>query len=315
MEEILTYSQVKGYDPTRTTALRNAFAKNMRKRFNELTTVVKKSVDDNDCFGLKEKGITVLQLNPTPRRAFDFARSNEKIEAFMIWLQKQVDAGLVQTGTAKQIGRAVEGAWMNIYILDSYKRGVMRARYELQKAGMKVPSVEDNGGINMVMNTPFHIDRVGLLYTRIFTELKGITDAMDQQISRVLSQGIIDGDGPALLAKKLVAAIDGTNAGKLGMTDTLGRYIPAERRADILARTEIIRAHHVATIQEYRNWGVEGITVLGEWTTAGDGRVCEDCASLEGKIFSLDEIEGMIPYHPECRCIALPYVEGIEKYE
>ena len=35
---------------------------------------------------------------------------------------------------------------------------------------------------------------------------------------------------------------------------------------------------------------------------------------MEGKIFSLDEIEGMIPLHPECRCIALPYIEELQKY-
>jgi SPP1 gp7 family putative phage head morphogenesis protein len=102
--------------------------------------------------------------------------------------------------------------------------------------------------------------------------------------------------------------------GDLGITDTLGRFIPAQRRAEMLARTEIIRAHHLATIQEYRNWGVLGIYVKGEWKTAGDDRVCSQCASLEGNIYTLDEIESMIPLHPNCRCIALPYIEELNKY-
>jgi SPP1 gp7 family putative phage head morphogenesis protein len=138
---------------------------------------------------------------------------------------------------------------------------------------------------------------------------------MDSQISRILAQGLIDGDGPRLLARKLVAAIDGTNAGTLGITDTLGRFIPAQRRAEILARTEIIRAHHLATIQEYRNWGVLNIKVLAEWKTAGDDRVCDKCNSLEGKIYTLDEIEPMLPRHPQCRCIVLPWIEELLKYE
>ena len=106
-----------------------------------------------------------------------------------------------------------------------------------------------------------------------------------------------------------VGAIDGTGVGTLGITDKLGRFIPAQRRAEMIARTELIRAHHLATIQEYRNWGVLGIKVKGEWKTAGDSRVCERCAELEGKIFTLDEIEPMIPFHPLCRCLALPYIE------
>jgi len=130
---------------------------------------------------------------------------------------------------------------------------------------------------------------------------------MDQLISRILAQGIADGDNPRLLARKLVAVIDGTGAGELGITDSLGRFIPAARRAEILARTEIIRAHHQAMIQEYMNWGVEGVTILAEWKTAGDHRVCERCEAHEGETFTLEVAMNMIPLHPQCRCLALPY--------
>jgi SPP1 gp7 family putative phage head morphogenesis protein len=315
MEEVLVHKAIKNYDPTRTTALRNAFVREMKRRFTELVKVIRLGVETNDCFALNEKGkVTTFQMTPIPKNAFQFVRSAEKVQAFMKWLDKQVEAGLLQIGIANQLGNAVENAWMNMYVLDSYKRGVIRARSELQKIGAVIPSIENSGGINMIMNNPFHIDRVGLMYTRVFSELKGITSAMDAIISKILSQGLIDGDGPALLAKKLVAAINGTGIGELGLTDKLGRFIPAMQRAELLARTEIIRAHHLATIQEYRNWGLEGVTVKGEWNTAGDDRVCDRCSALEGKIFTLDEIEGMIPLHPLCRCIALPYIEELQKY-
>ena len=316
MEAVLTDNQVRNYDPTHTTALRNAFKANMKRRFTELAVVVKKSVYDNDCFGLNPKqGFTFQQMNPAAKKAFAFINSTEKVKAFMKWLQKQVDAGIVEVGYAQQLGAAAQGTWTNMYILDSYKRGVIRARYELQKAGFTVPSMEETGGINMSMMNPFHMDRVGLLYARVYTDLQGITSAMDTIISRILTQGMIDGDGPALLAKKLVSAINGTGVGDLAIKDTLGRTISAQQRATLLARTEIIRAHHLATIQEYRNWGLEGVTVKGEWKTAGDDRVCDKCAALEGKIFTLDEIEPMIPFHPQCRCIALPFIEELQKYK
>jgi len=128
---------------------------------------------------------------------------------------------------------------------------------------------------------------------------------MEQQLARVLAQGMADGKGPREIVRLLNKTISGP-VGDLGITDTLGRFIPAERRAQILARTEIIRAHHVATINEYRNWEVEGVKVKAEWQTAGDGRVCSICAALDGKTFSLDKIENMIPAHPQCRCVALP---------
>jgi SPP1 gp7 family putative phage head morphogenesis protein len=315
MNTVTTYTEIqrRNYDPTNTTALRNLFASDMNRRFKAIMAGIVTGVYKNDCFGLKERP-HILQVVPPAREAFAYARSSEKVAKFMEWLQKQIESELVTVINLSQVGTSVEAAWMNKYIYDSYKRGVIRARYEMIRQGMQIPSIDDAGGIEIVMGTPFHLDRVGLLFTRIFTDLKGITETMDYQISRILAQGLIDGDAPRLLARKLVSAIDGSNVGSLGITDTLGRFIPARRRAEILARTEIIRAHHLATIQEYRNWRVLNITVKGEWKTAGDDRVCIKCANLEGKIFTLDEIEPMIPLHPQCRCIALPYIEELEKY-
>jgi hypothetical protein len=75
----------------------------------------------------------------------------------------------------------------------------------------------------------------------------------------------------------------------------------------MIARTETIRAHHLANIQEYRNWAVAGVIVQAEWVTAGDNRVCLKCGEMaKAGPYTLDQIETMIPAHPMCRCIALP---------
>jgi len=316
MNEVIAYrfSVYSKVDPTHTTALRNAFANEMKRRFIELKKVIKVAIVDQDCFGLTSSKVSLFQMVPPGVGAFNFLRNPAKVEVFMRWLQHQVDRGLLTIGEFQQIGTAVEGAWTNRYVLDSYKRGVIRARYELQKAGYKVPGLDDVGGIDAVMGTPFHMDRVGLLFTRVFSELRGVTESMDSLISQILSQGMIDGDGPALITRKLMAAIDGTGTATLGITDKLGRFIPAQRRAMMIARTELIRAFHLAAIQEYRNWKVEGVYVKAEWSTAGDNRVCERCAKLQGKIFTLDEIEPMIPLHPQCRCMALPYIKEVQQY-
>lgn len=298
---IIVYNR---YDPTRTTVLRNAFAREMNRRFRELTRIIRQAVVEEDCFGLRPG---VFQLTPPGRQAFAFPRSADKINAFTTWLQQQVDTGILEIRELAQVGVGVEGAWTNRYVFDSYKRGVIRARYELQKAGFDVPTIAQTGGIEVSMSTPFHIDRLGLLYTRVYSGLKGITAAMDTQISRILAQGIADGDGPRLLARKMISTINGTGMGELAITDTLGRFIPAQRRATILARTEIIRAHHQATIQEYRNWAVEGVIVKAEWMSAEDDRACNECLDLQGTIYTLDVIEKKIPLHPNCRCCAIPF--------
>jgi len=295
------------YDPTKTAALRNAMVRDMNRRFTDLIRLIREVVIDDDVFGLNKENLVVFAEKKPGKKEYQFLTKEEKVNEFMKWLDSQINSGLLEVREIQQIGKATNQAWTNKYIEDSYKRGVIRARYELNKAGFpNIPNIDATGGPSVSMNTPFHLERVGLLYSRTFQDLKGITTTMETQISRILSQGIADGDGPKLLARKLVSAIDGTNAGTLGTTDSIGRFIPAKRRAEILARTEIIRAHHQATIQEYRNWAAEDVVVQAEFQTAGDDRVCSVCASLQGKIFSLDAIQNMIPVHPQCRCIALP---------
>jgi SPP1 gp7 family putative phage head morphogenesis protein len=282
-----TYKTTK-YDPTRTTTLRNQFVREVRRRFNELTNAIVQVIATDDGFGLKGYN-------------FSYGTTAQKVDSFMAWLNAQVEAGLLETRMMARVGGgAMAQPWTSIYILRSYERGVQRSIAEMRKIGISIDSTAQQA-----MAAPYHIDRLALLYTRTYSELKGITAQMEQQISRVLTDGIAQGDNPRLIAEKLNNTIKG---GKLDMTDSLGRHIPAQRRAVIMARTEIIRAHHLATINEYRHWGVAGVSVQAEWSTADDDRVCVECAGMQGHIYTLEQIESMIPVHPQCRCMALPVV-------
>jgi SPP1 gp7 family putative phage head morphogenesis protein len=283
---IVVNKAIQNYDPTRTTVLRSQFMKDMERRFTMLARDIKKAIIEDDIFGLiepKHDLVKIITVNETPgKEAFKFATSQEKVNGFMTWLKQQEKQGLLQITTIPTSGTPIEKAWTDQYIQDSYKRGVTRARYEMGTAGMGTPGMDTTGGISASMSTPFHMDRVGMLYARTFEDLIGITAAMDSNISRILSQGMVDGDGPRSLAGKIV---DATKISR--------------NRAMTLARTEIIRAHHSAMVQEYKNWAVEGVVVKAEWVDAGFN-VCPECAKNNGKIFDLNEIEGLIPLHPNC---------------
>ncbi len=303
----------ENYDPTRTTTLRNTFARQMKKRFRALRGIIRKAIVDNDVFGLKQP--TVMQdMNLPPNRAFAFTRTADKVQGFMDWLNEQVDRGILETFQHPQLGRGIEEAWTNVYIKSAYQQGVLRSRQEMINAGYDVSPIEEGVSFTALLNQEMHADRLGVLYTRAFEELKGISSQMSTQISRVLTQGLAEGRNPREIANILTKTISGP-VGDLGITDTLGRFIPAERRAVILARTEIIRAHHLGNITEMKNWQVVGVKVKAEWQTAGDSRVCSDCASLQGSVYTLDEIENKIPLHPQCRCVALPLDITDEKTE
>lgn len=309
------YARINRYDPTRTLAIRNRWVAEMGRRFAALRRLVWRAIVDEDCFGLTNPAGRVMvhaDLTTRGRNAFDFPRLDEKVTAFMDWFRRQQDQGILEIMELPRLGQSLGDPWTNIYIKDSYSRGVQRARYELTGAGYPVPTLETTGGIIASLSTPFHSDRLAAVYLRAFDQLKGITAAMDTQISTILAQGLADGDNPNKIAKMLLDTIHYNPDSPYGLQikDSLGRFIDGERRAVMLARTEVIRAHHLGSVQEYRQWAVAGVMVKAELVTAGDSRVCPVCLEIEreskGKPLTLDEVQNMIPVHPNCRCCIIP---------
>ena len=305
---MLTTYAIANYDPTKLTTLRNAFSMNLTRRFRELQIIIRYAIVHDDIFGLNPTNYAKLQSPGT--QAFKYLSVQEKLVAFMDWVQQQINKGILAPEAGRQLTASLDVAWSNVYVLSAYQRGVQRARTELLRANYAVPTIDASGGIGMITSNPLHLEKIQLLYTQVYNELKGVTDAMNQQISRILTQSMIEGKNADQIARRLIRVIGGP---ALELTDTLGRFIPAMRRAQMIARTELTRSFHLGNIREFRNWQVTGVTVKAEWTTIGDDKVCSACSTLEGKVFTLDEIEGRIPLHPQCRCIALPIIKKIRK--
>lgn len=304
----------KEMDPTRTSTLRGAFARAMRRRFNSLTKDIVSAIIIDDCFGLIEPptfSIFEKRLSPG-KKAFAFSRNDAKIESFINWVKQLQKQRILNIIEMPQLGEAVNQRWTDMFLQSAYAQGISRASAEMRTIGMDVPRITKTQALELIRE-PVHADRVALIYTRAYSSLVGITDAMDSQISQILAQGMIEGKGARDLADLIANVIIDTPG--LKASDYIGRFISARRRAELIARTEIIRAHHLAMIQQYRNWGLINVHVQAEWKTAGDDRVCSECESLEGQIFTLDEIESLIPLHPGCRCIALPQSEEISNIE
>lgn len=146
--------------------------------------------------------------------------------------------------------------------------------------------------IQQAMRLPVHRQTLETLYTRTFSELRGITESMGQQISRELADGVSRGIGPEAMARNLSDRVD-----KVGL-----------HRGRVLARTETIRAHADASLNRFEQFGIDRVGGRAEWQTADDARVCPICLGLEGQIVPIEEARGRIPIHPQCRCSWLPIV-------
>lgn len=317
-----TYFIVNSIDPTKTITIRNRFVAEVRSRFGRLMADIKEAVIELDVLALsQEQQRLSLNASGLSTKQFDFPRSDQKIEAFVKWLRGKSEEYLLSS-RRKRTGINItfdnlltnpteaRDSWISTFIDSAYQRGIRRARQELKCKGIEIDDGSEGletDPIQVSFNGPVHVDRVGLIYTRAYTSLKSITAEMESTVSDVLAMGIADGKGPREIARLLDKAITGDGA-SLEIIDSLGRKIPARRRAEILARTEVIRAHHSANIGEYKAAGLMGIQIQAEHLTAGDDRVCSICAPLNGKRYSIEEAEYIIPVHPQCRCVALPYI-------
>lgn len=276
---------LKRYDPTMTTVLRQQFEAEAYRRFRALKGAINRLLLQDDAFGLKSN-----------LRQFAFPRSTDKVGAFMQWLQDQQKAGILEVVTGVAPRSAASAAWSAVYVRSAYARGMAQSAARMRKAGVKVAP----DWVTKAFTRPFHADRVGLAYTRAYSELQGITAEMDRQISGTIADGLAKGMSPTKLAREINGKID-----KIGV-----------RRSRMLARTETIRAHAEATLNTYEEAGVLGVGVQAEWRTAQDASVCQECqdAAANGP-YAINDARGMIPLHPNCRCAWLPVVEDPRKVE
>lgn len=282
-------------DPTQTAGLRARFERDMRRRFAELIRELRRELPE--ILGAERVALEVhADGSGFGTEAFDesgrflFPRAREKQADFMRWLRRRVRAGVLGISEGVSVREASASAWSNVYIDTAYQRGIRDAGAKLRRGGVKV----EKAWIDQAFNRPVHADRVGLIYTRTFTELYDVTEVMARKLSETLAMGMAEGRNPLDIADALVDRVE-----RVGLT-----------RARLIARTEVIASHAEATLNAYEEAGVEGVEVEAEWTTAGDARVCPECAGMEGRVFTLSAARGMIPAHPNCRCAFLPKVVG-----
>ena len=268
-------------DPTRTKTIVRAYQRDLDSRWKTLRSVLRRMIAVDDLLGLGNPARTVLQIRPPDR--FDFPLDPAgKLEAFSEWLREALDAELLEIINGSPTG------WQNSYVRAAYSRGLEHAEAAMRAAGIDVP----REALRPTFSAPIHAEKVQLLFTRNFRELKGITDAVDQTLGRILSEGLATGQGPRETARRITRAVD-----------TIGR-----NRSLTLARTETVRAHAEATLARFSQAGITEVEGKAEFVTAGDDRVCPDCQDLEGQIFTLERASGVIPVHPNCRCTWLPVV-------
>lgn len=334
------------YDPTGTTTVRRRYGERLRGRLDALATAIRRGVAEDDVLGLSPSGTALAAGSGTRSRESraialaedyrdfeDFSepvgirtvledRDESKTEAFMKWLDAQIEAGILEV-----IHRGE-----NPYIRTAYEKGVQSTIQAFATEGIE-PGTETGGealltieeitevGTSLSFDTQFNPMALGTmgavrsdlkrLYIRNYENLTDITEDMADGIREALVSGFAEGYNPNKMARLMTEEID-----------------ISRNRATVLSRTETINAHSEGAVTRYEQAGGGDMVVNVEWLDTDDERTCPVCEALGGMIIPTGEVrtgtfeyeakEGepasltgtyplMPPAHPQCRCAIVPY--------
>jgi SPP1 gp7 family putative phage head morphogenesis protein len=83
------------------------------------------------------------------------------------------------------------------------------------------------------------------------------------------------------------------------LRDAIAKSIGVDKtRAEKIARTETVRATSEALLDDFADKGID----KARWVVIGDNRLCETCAPMQSKVFTIEAAKGLIPKHTNCRC-------------
>jgi len=257
-------------DPTRTTTVSRRYAQALRGGYQRINAALREGVGERDSFGL-------TAVAPPP--PFDYPRDDQQVEAFRDWLDHAQEQEVLD----------VVGSRENRYVRQAYETGLRTTTADIRQAGLADPP----GGVATSLQLPVHQDTLQRLFTRNFSELQGLTDEVGREVARELTQALAEGTGPREAGRRLTGVIgsieDGTPHG-------------AQARATTIARTETLRARHLAAQEQYQRFGVELVEPILAPTA------CPECVAIAADApYRVDNISGVWPVHPSCRCSVTVY--------
>lgn len=125
---------------------------------------------------------------------------------------------------------------------------------------------------------------LALVQDYTFDQITGLGEDVRKMIKSQIRLGIIQGEGVPEIAKRLV------NEGL-----PKGVFEKAGERAEMIARTELARAHTEGRRSYYAQAGVKYLRVIGKNPN------CPICGQHIGQVYLIDEAPHL-PFHPNCEC-------------
>jgi len=282
-----------------TSLIRSAFLKELRKRLRRIREAIRDLFFKRNFLGDQELGLLRV---PRKQRVvvlqsavwnYVFEESEDELSQFESYLRTVFDKELFE---GNWIDRYIERAYADTLERKSRHLDQMLARHRELAKHLPSPDI----AVNLL--APQRPEKVARLARRSYESLKGFEGDAVNRLKLILLDGLAHGERSTEIVPR--------------MLEEFGFL--TERRAEVIARTEIIRAHAEGALDLYSSYSESlKVRVIVEFSATEDNRVCPKCASLEGLTFTLQDARGLIPVHPNCRCTFIPdedsLIEDLER--
>ncbi len=180
---------------------------------------------------------------------------------------------------------------------ESHLEGITQGALELKVHGLPgYDTLTDESAKRLAKDAFSLMDKSALDFlVRFDVQLAGqVSTDLLTGVKNALTVGIAQGLSIPNIARNIGSVILDKEAFKQAGKTVFGS---AQQRLELIARTEILRAHNQGRLKFYDTVGVRQV----RWMVAHDERLCPKCSELDGKVFPIDKMPP-IPFHPGCRC-------------
>lgn len=150
---------------------------------------------------------------------------------------------------------------------------------------------------------------------------QSVSQEISSKIKFELLEGIRNSESITELRNRVTSAwnkpIDIVVPPKLAVDGTVIRQgyqyqLSSNAWATTVARTEVSRAFASGKLEGYAHTKV---VEKVEWMVTPDERLCPSCSTMDGQVFTLEQAQGMIPLHGNCRCTWVPILVKDKDYD
>ena len=180
---------------------------------------------------------------------------------------------------------------------DSFKLGIQQGIGELADAALPFYADLKPEGIDKLATKVFTIvdtNALDFMAQYNLTLAGDVHRELADGIKRTILNGVATGKGADDIVRDMGKVIVDKDSFRQAGSRVFSK---AQYRMEMIARTEVLRAHNMGRLKFHERVGIQKL----EWLAMEDERMCPVCGGLDGKTFPIDKFPQQ-PAHPHCRC-------------